>query len=223
MRAHRLNGFTCDAHDLVAPHPESRGSAQAMQNALDMAHLNADQIDLINCHAASTSAGGPRREQGHQTWCSRISHGSACAQHEVDDRPSPRGGQLGWRQSPQSLQFRRASSIQRSTSSSRIRGISAECRPNNARRKDGWTTCFQTVRVRGTESRRRDALAASRTDGRGRAQRAVPTTRNTPRRWRCRPPCRRQSPARHRRQKLVVVELLPPGARLPVPAGPAPG
>ena len=48
-------GFTCDAHDLVAPHPESRGSAQAMQNALDMAHLNSGQIDLINCHAASKS------------------------------------------------------------------------------------------------------------------------------------------------------------------------
>lgn len=50
-------GFTCDAYDLVAPHPESRGSAQAMQNALDMAHLNADQINLINCHAASTPLG----------------------------------------------------------------------------------------------------------------------------------------------------------------------
>ena len=50
-------GFTCDAYDLVAPHPESRGSAQAMQNAMDMANLNADQIDLINCHAASTSLG----------------------------------------------------------------------------------------------------------------------------------------------------------------------
>jgi 3-oxoacyl-[acyl-carrier-protein] synthase II len=50
-------GFTCDAHDLVAPHPESRGSAQAMQDALDMAHLNASQIDLINCHAASTALG----------------------------------------------------------------------------------------------------------------------------------------------------------------------
>jgi 3-oxoacyl-[acyl-carrier-protein] synthase II len=50
-------GFTCDAHDLVAPHPESRGSAQAMQNALDTAHLNPDQIDLVNCHAASTQLG----------------------------------------------------------------------------------------------------------------------------------------------------------------------
>jgi 3-oxoacyl-[acyl-carrier-protein] synthase II len=50
-------GFTCDAHDLVAPHPESRGSAQAMQNALDTAHLNPQQVDLVNCHAASTQLG----------------------------------------------------------------------------------------------------------------------------------------------------------------------
>ncbi len=50
-------GFTCDAHDLVAPHPESRGSARAMQDALSTAHLNPDQVDLINCHAASTSLG----------------------------------------------------------------------------------------------------------------------------------------------------------------------
>jgi 3-oxoacyl-[acyl-carrier-protein] synthase II len=50
-------GFTCDAHDLVAPHPESRGSARAMQDALDNARLNPEQVDLINCHAASTPLG----------------------------------------------------------------------------------------------------------------------------------------------------------------------
>ncbi len=50
-------GFTGDAYDLVAPHPESRGSARAIQDTLDSAHLNADQVDLINCHAASTPLG----------------------------------------------------------------------------------------------------------------------------------------------------------------------
>ena len=50
-------GFTSDAHDLVAPHPKSRGSARAIQNALESAHLNTDQVDLINCHAASTALG----------------------------------------------------------------------------------------------------------------------------------------------------------------------
>ncbi len=50
-------GFTGDAYDLVAPHPDSRGSALAIQNALDSARLNPDQVDLLNCHAASTPLG----------------------------------------------------------------------------------------------------------------------------------------------------------------------
>jgi 3-oxoacyl-[acyl-carrier-protein] synthase II len=50
-------GFSSDAFDLVAPHPDSRGSAQAMTSALESAKLNVDQIDLINCHAASTLLG----------------------------------------------------------------------------------------------------------------------------------------------------------------------
>ncbi len=50
-------GFTSDAHDLVAPHPESRGSTQAMENALTSARLNVSDVDLINCHAASTPLG----------------------------------------------------------------------------------------------------------------------------------------------------------------------
>ncbi len=50
-------GFSGDAHDLVAPHPEARGAAQAIQAALDSARLNPEQIDLINCHATSTPLG----------------------------------------------------------------------------------------------------------------------------------------------------------------------
>ena len=50
-------GFSCDAHNLVAPHPEARGAAQAMQNALEMAGVNAEDIGLINCHATSTPLG----------------------------------------------------------------------------------------------------------------------------------------------------------------------
>jgi 3-oxoacyl-[acyl-carrier-protein] synthase II len=57
-------GFTCDAYDLVAPHPESRGSAQAMRDAMDNAHLNPEQVDLINCHAASTSLGDLAESKG---------------------------------------------------------------------------------------------------------------------------------------------------------------
>jgi 3-oxoacyl-[acyl-carrier-protein] synthase II len=50
-------GFSSDAHDLVAPHPDARGGAQAIQSALDSASLNPSDIDLINCHATSTPLG----------------------------------------------------------------------------------------------------------------------------------------------------------------------
>ena len=52
-------GFSCDAHDLVAPHPEGRGAAQAMNICLDMAGINPEEIDLINAHATSTPIGDP--------------------------------------------------------------------------------------------------------------------------------------------------------------------
>ncbi|HUP40800.1 MAG TPA: beta-ketoacyl-ACP synthase II [Vicinamibacterales bacterium] len=50
-------GFSCDAHDLVAPHPEGRGALAAMQMALDSAGLNPEDIDLINAHGTSTRLG----------------------------------------------------------------------------------------------------------------------------------------------------------------------
>lgn len=50
-------GLATDAHDLVAPHPDARGSTQAIQNALDAAGLNPGEVDLINCHATSTPLG----------------------------------------------------------------------------------------------------------------------------------------------------------------------
>jgi 3-oxoacyl-[acyl-carrier-protein] synthase II len=50
-------GFCCDAYDLVAPHPEGLGAKMAMENALLNAHLNKDDIDLINAHATSTPRG----------------------------------------------------------------------------------------------------------------------------------------------------------------------
>jgi 3-oxoacyl-[acyl-carrier-protein] synthase II len=50
-------GFSCDAHDLVAPHPEARGATMAMQTALADAGLSADRIDLLNAHATSTTIG----------------------------------------------------------------------------------------------------------------------------------------------------------------------
>ena len=50
-------GFSCDAHDLVAPHPDARGSAQSISLALENASLNVRDIDIINCHATSTPLG----------------------------------------------------------------------------------------------------------------------------------------------------------------------
>lgn len=50
-------GFTSDAHDLVAPHPEGLGAARAINIALDQAGINADQLDFINAHGTSTPIG----------------------------------------------------------------------------------------------------------------------------------------------------------------------
>ena len=50
-------GFTSDAYDLVAPHPEAAGAVQCIKIALEDARINADQIDLINCHGTSTAMG----------------------------------------------------------------------------------------------------------------------------------------------------------------------
>jgi 3-oxoacyl-[acyl-carrier-protein] synthase II len=50
-------GFSCDAFDLVSPHPEGRGAVLAMRAALDSAALEPGDIGLINAHATSTTVG----------------------------------------------------------------------------------------------------------------------------------------------------------------------
>jgi 3-oxoacyl-[acyl-carrier-protein] synthase II len=50
-------GMSCDAYDLVSPHPEGRGAVAAMESCLAGARLNKDQIDLINAHGTSTPLG----------------------------------------------------------------------------------------------------------------------------------------------------------------------
>ena len=50
-------GFSCDAYDLVAPHPDARGATQAINAAIDSAKLPAEEIGLINCHGTSTLLG----------------------------------------------------------------------------------------------------------------------------------------------------------------------
>lgn len=50
-------GLSCDAYDLVAPDPEGKGAAAAMDLALENARLNKEDIDLINTHGTSTVLG----------------------------------------------------------------------------------------------------------------------------------------------------------------------
>ncbi|OQX29275.1 MAG: hypothetical protein B0D92_04545 [Spirochaeta sp. LUC14_002_19_P3] len=50
-------GFTSDAYDLVAPHPEAEGAVRAITMALDMAGLKPSDIGLINAHGTSTPIG----------------------------------------------------------------------------------------------------------------------------------------------------------------------
>ncbi|RPF52100.1 beta-ketoacyl-ACP synthase II [Aquisalibacillus elongatus] len=47
-------GSTGDAYHITAPAPEGEGAARAMQQALDDAEMNADEMDYINAHGTST-------------------------------------------------------------------------------------------------------------------------------------------------------------------------
>ncbi len=47
-------GETMDAWHISAPHPEGKGAALAMQRALDMAHISAQEVGYINLHGTAT-------------------------------------------------------------------------------------------------------------------------------------------------------------------------
>jgi len=47
-------GESSDAYHMSTPHPEGRGAATAMQQALDAAVLQSDDIDYINLHGTAT-------------------------------------------------------------------------------------------------------------------------------------------------------------------------
>lgn len=49
-------GSTCDAYHITAPTPGGTGAARAMQQAVDRASLNIDDVDYINAHGTSTLA-----------------------------------------------------------------------------------------------------------------------------------------------------------------------
>ena len=50
-------GLSADAHHLTASHPEGLGAKLVMQNALEDAGLQAEDIDYINVHGTSTPVG----------------------------------------------------------------------------------------------------------------------------------------------------------------------
>ena len=50
-------GMSADAHHITAPHPQGEGAKLSMQNALNDAGLNPEDVDHINTHGTSTPVG----------------------------------------------------------------------------------------------------------------------------------------------------------------------
>ena len=49
-------GLACDAHHITRPHPEGKGSIQAMRAAIQASGLTAADIDFVNAHGTGTPA-----------------------------------------------------------------------------------------------------------------------------------------------------------------------
>lgn len=49
--------MTADAYHMTATHPEGIGATRAMQNALNEAKINPEEVDYLNAHATSTPVG----------------------------------------------------------------------------------------------------------------------------------------------------------------------
>ena len=47
-------GFSCDAHHMTAPHPEGRGGASAMAEALERSGVPRDRVGHLNAHGTGT-------------------------------------------------------------------------------------------------------------------------------------------------------------------------
>jgi 3-oxoacyl-[acyl-carrier-protein] synthase II len=52
-------GMSCDAHHITAAHPDGRGAAQAMEQALTCAGMEPSQIDYISAHGTGTKMNDP--------------------------------------------------------------------------------------------------------------------------------------------------------------------
>lgn len=53
-------GFSSDAYHITAPHPEGYGAFLSMQDAIEDAGIELDEIDYINTHGTSTPLGDPQ-------------------------------------------------------------------------------------------------------------------------------------------------------------------
>jgi len=60
-------GMSADAFHMTSPPENGRGAAVCIQNALNSAGMNADQIDYINAHGTSTLAGDVAETQAIKT------------------------------------------------------------------------------------------------------------------------------------------------------------
>jgi len=50
-------GLSADAHHITAPHPDGHGATKVMENALEDAHMQPEEIDYINMHGTATPLG----------------------------------------------------------------------------------------------------------------------------------------------------------------------
>lgn len=83
-------GMSADAYHMTLPRPGGMGAARAMQNALDEASLDAEDIDYINAHGTSTPA-----NDSTETAAIKLVFGEHAAQLPISSTKSMTGHLLG--------------------------------------------------------------------------------------------------------------------------------
>ena len=84
-------GSTCDAHHITAPHPEARGGAQAMVDAMAEAGYTGEDIVYINAHGTGT----PMNDVVETTAIKRAMGEDAARRAYVSSTKSMTGHMLG--------------------------------------------------------------------------------------------------------------------------------